>query len=127
VRTVRGLPAPPSLDAITLIGLRPDWLISPLELVRAYPSAVAHDRRVREGMLASADHGTAQRIGIPSLSKTGTAACSHRGGGPGDGLVVALWPPDAPKYVLMVRVHGTTGAMAALKAGELLRAVRDGR
>ena len=124
---VRDLPTPPSYDALTLVGLRPDWLIAPIALARAYPSVAAHDRRVRNGMLASAVHGTAQRIGMNALSKTGTAACSHRGGGPGDGLVVALWPPDRPKYVLMVRVHGTTGAMAAWKAGELLRVVRDGR
>ena len=128
VRAVgRDLPTPPSYEGVTLIGLRPDWLIAPLVLARAYPSVAAHDRRVRDGMLASAVHGTAQRIGMRALSKTGTAACSHRGGGPGDGLVVALWPSERPKYVLMVRVHGTTGAMAAAKAGELLRVVRDGR
>ena len=124
---VRGLPAPPSLEPLTLIGVRPDWLIAPLALARAYPAVVAHDTRVRGGMLASADHGTAQRMAMTALAKTGTAACSHPGSGPGDGLVVALWPPEQPKYVLMVRVHGTTGAMAARTAGELLRVVRDGR
>jgi hypothetical protein len=123
--SVRMLPAPPSIEAVTLVGLRPDWRIAPLTLLRAY-SKVA-DPRVREGMLGAATHGTAQGVGMPALAKTGTAACSHRGGGPGDGLVVTVWPPEEPRYVLMVRVHGTTGAMAARKAGELLRTVRDGR
>ena len=124
---VKLLPAPPSAEAVTLVGLRPDWLITPSALLRAYPRLVAGDWRAREGMRRAATHGTAHRLGIPALAKTGTAACSHRGGGPGDGLVVAMWPPEQPRYVLMVRIHGTTGAIAAKQAGELLRMVRDGR
>jgi cell division protein FtsI/penicillin-binding protein 2 len=125
--SVKELPAPPSPEAVTLIGLRPDWLITPSTLLRTYPKLAAGDQRVRDGMLGAATHGTAHGLGIPALAKTGTAACSHRGGGPGDGLVVAMWPPEEPRYVLMVRLHGTTGAVAAKKAGELLRTVRDGR
>lgn len=125
--SMHGLPDPPSYDPQVLIGVKPEWRIAPIAVARAYPRVVSQDARVRAGMKAAAERGTAQRLGVEALAKTGTAACSHPGGGPGDGLVVALWPADRPRYVLMVRVHGTTGAVTAATAGELLRTVRDGR
>ena len=124
---VAGLPVPPSYSPVTLIGVRPDWLISPLVLARAFPAVVAADGRVRAGMKAAVQGGTARRLGVAALAKTGTASCSHRGGGPGDGLIVTLWPAEQPRYVLMIRVHGTTGAVTAETAGAVLRTVRDGR
>lgn len=125
--SMHGLREPPSYEPQVLIGVRPEWRIAPIAIARAYPGVVVRDHRVRDGMKAAAERGTAQRLGVEALAKTGTAACSHLGGGPGDGLVVALWPADRPRYVLMVRVHGTTGAVTATTAGELLRTVRDGR
>lgn len=122
-----GLPVPPSYEPSVLIGVRPEWRIAPVAIARAYPGVVVRDRRVRDGMKAAAERGTAQRLVVEALAKTGTAACSHPGGGLGDGLVVALWPAERPRYVLMVRAHGTTGAVTAATAGELLRTVRDGR
>lgn len=125
VRHVSGLPRPPSYDPATLIGLRPEWRIAPVTLARGYPSVIG-DAVVKQGMHEAVEHGTAQRLRVDALAKTGTAACSHEKRGPGDGLVVTLWPADEPRYVLMVRVHGTTGANAAVTAGALLRVVRDG-
>ena len=71
--------------------------------------------------------GTAHLLGVPALAKTGTAPCSHAARAPGDGFVFAAWPPEQPRYLVLVRVHNTTCANAARTAGEVLRALRDGR
>jgi cell division protein FtsI/penicillin-binding protein 2 len=103
-----------------------DSRATPAALARGYMDVI-HVDVVREGMRKAAAEGTARLLGVQTLAKTGTAPCSHSAHGPGDGLVIALWPEAHSKYVLLVRVHGTTGSVAAVKAGSLLRVVRDGR
>ena len=103
-----------------------DEKMTPIKLARGY-ERVTEIAAVREGMRKAAEVGTARKLGMKALAKTGTAKCSHAKRGPGDGLVVAMWPEEQPKYLLMVRVHGTTGAVAAETAGSLLRVVRDGK
>jgi hypothetical protein len=121
------LPTSPTPDA--LIGLGSNWLISPIQIVRAY-GMLARDPEVatiRTGMRASARHGTAKLLRIDALAKTGTAPCSHKQKAPGDGYVAILYPPEAPKYVMLVQIHGVSGAVAARTAGEMLTVLRDGK
>jgi cell division protein FtsI/penicillin-binding protein 2 len=142
-----GLPAPPAMVrsgapnadpagtwAREAIGLTPEWRVAPLALARAYarlaretPSPAA--TRVLAGMrLAALPGGTAARLGKhaePLLAKTGTAPCvADADSGlclaSGDGLVVVLYPAEAPRLLLMVRERGTTGAATAAVAGEML-------
>jgi cell division protein FtsI/penicillin-binding protein 2 len=124
-----GLPMPDSLSPAALTGIGREWKIAPVDLAEAYsklaftPEAEA----VREGMLASAREGTARAIRIPALAKTGTAPCSHTKRAPVDGYVAVLYPADAPKYMLLVQVHGVSGAVAATTAGRMLTVLRDGK
>lgn len=119
-----GLPEPPSApDA--LIGMGRGWSIPPSHLMRAFADLVhARDATlVLEGMALSAKSGTAHLARTDALMKTGTAPCTHKRGGLGDGFAVALFPRAAPRYVLLVRVHGTTGALAARTSGEIMRSI----
>jgi hypothetical protein len=120
------LPPPPDSEPRTLIGLGEDWKVAPAAIARAYLGFVQNPE-VRRGMGRSAAAGTSKHISIDALAKTGTASCSHAARGPGDGLVIALWPKDQPRYLLLLRLHGTTGAVAARTAGAMLRCIRDGR
>jgi len=119
------LPPPPNASPQTWIGLGREWKISPLSMARAYsmiatyPGAAA----VRAGMLQSSQSGTGRFIGIKALVKTGTAACSHPAGQPGDGFVVAI----SQGYTLLVQMHGVPGATAAATAGQMLKAIRQGK
>jgi cell division protein FtsI/penicillin-binding protein 2 len=122
-----GLPAPPKNSPETLIGLDGEWIVRPAAMAHAYIQLVAASSALRRGMALAAIDGTAQRIALDALAKTGTAPCAHPRGGPGDGYVIALWPRERPRYILMLRMHGTTGAVAAEIAGSILRTVRDGR
>jgi hypothetical protein len=56
-----------------------------------------------------------------ALAKTGTAVCSHRPRGAADGFTVVLYPAAQPRLLLLVRVHGITGAQSAAVAGAMLR------
>ena len=140
-----GLPAPPT-DSVTgqgdlriprmLIGVTPEWRISPITLARAYAALVAQSQsvlasRLLSGMrLAAGPGGTASKIGRHPggvLAKTGTAPCvpgattgSGRCVANGDGLVVVLSPADHPELLLLVRQRGTTGAQTAEAAGQML-------
>lgn len=131
-----GLDAPdPDLSGPDLIGMGNRWLISPLHMARAYlelnrrrdqPGA----REVLAGMAQSAQRGTGLEIGralkrYGALVKTGTAACTHHTGAPGDGFVVALVPAEQPELLLMVRVHGVPGAKAAVTAGRMLSRIEE--
>jgi hypothetical protein len=40
---------------------------------------------------------------------------------------MAFYPAEAPRYALLVRVHGVPGAEAARVAGKMLRVIRDGK
>ncbi len=112
----------------TLIGLGEGWKVRPLALARAYVRLAADSRaaEVVRGMVLCARSGTGSAAGF-GLMKTGTAPCTHQPRAPGDGFAIALYPEDAPRYALLVRVHGTTGAHAAEVAGRMLRVLRDGK
>jgi Penicillin binding protein transpeptidase domain len=112
-----GLSAPdPGAEAATLIGLGGSWRISPFAIARAYSELIARslDPGVREllaGMALSGQSGTGRGVGRGAYVKTGTAG--------GDGYVIALFPIDAPRFNLLVRVRGVPGAKAAWVCGKM--------
>lgn len=123
------LPVPESRSPDALIGLGSDWLLSPRRIAAAY-AALAVDTEasmIRDGMRSSARSGTAKLLHADALAKTGTAPCSHTRKAPGDGYVAILYPPVSPRYVLLVQVHGVSGAVAASTAGAMLKVLRDGK
>ena len=123
-----GFPPPArASSAGALIGLRGEWQASPLQIAQAYAALLRSpdSAGIREGLRLSARVGTARRIGVEALAKTGTARCSHTRRGMGDGFVIAAYPAKSPRYVLLIRLHNTTGANAAATAGEILRVIRD--
>lgn len=124
-----GLPAPNSFSPATLTGVGREWRISPFALAAAYSQlAFASEAEIiREGMRASAREGTAKAIRLPALAKTGTAPCSHARKAPIDGYVAAAYPADSPKYILLVQVHGVSGAVAASTVGRMITVLRDGK
>ena len=124
-----GLPMPDSLSPAVLTGIGREWKIAPVDLAEAYSKLAftSEAEVVREGMRASAREGTAKAIRLPALAKTGTAPCSHAKRAPVDGYVAVLYPADAPKYMLLVQVHGVSGAVAATTAGRMLTVLRDGK
>lgn len=127
-----GLEPPRAGGPAVLSGREGLWRVTPAALARAY-CELAHRSQepgagpVLEGMARSARSGTGKQIGAPVLVKTGTAPCRHRKRAPGDGLAVAMWPPERPEFVLLVAVHGVPGARAAEVAGSMLRLIREGR
>lgn len=123
------LPDPRDFSPSTLTGIGTQWPISPHQIAAAY-AALSSDESaagIREGMRMSAKHGTAKALRSEALAKTGTAPCSHKKKAPGDGYVAVLYPASSPRYVLLVQVHGVSGAVAAHTAGEMLKVIRDGK
>jgi cell division protein FtsI/penicillin-binding protein 2 len=128
---------PPAREAsgIELTGLGPSWRVSPLRMGRAYVELAHLDHepgvsQILEGMTQSARQGTGAEVdralsSANALVKTGTAQCTHSPRAPGDGFTVALFPADDPRILLMVRVHGVPGAVAAKTAGQMLRRIGD--
>ncbi len=122
-------PSPANPSPETLIGLTPDWRISPQALAGAYALLLAdaaspiHTANLN-GMRDSARRGTANRIGLHPggvLTKTGTAPCIDLPcKASGDGLVIAAVPAAHPTLLLLVRKRATTGAMTAAAAGPIL-------
>lgn len=107
-------PPPARAPAEALVGIGTAWKITPVSLARAY-CRLASDPAAADlvrGLALSAISGTGSAAGF-GLVKTGTAPCVHRPRAPGDGFAIIMYPAAAPKYVLLVRVHGTTGARAA--------------
>jgi hypothetical protein len=114
-------------------GIGGEWKISPLRLARAYLELARRReqpgiRDIVEGMALSARSGTGAAVdrslaGASALVKTGTAPCTHAKRAPGDGFALAMWPADAPRILLLVRIHRAPGAEAAATAGEMLRRV----
>ena len=129
-----GLQPPPAATAEQLIGLQDSWRLSPSQIARAYLALAARPwdpgvPLILEGMADSARFGTGKAVGralsnTSALVKTGTTVCTH-GSAPGDGFVVALVPADAPRLLLLVRVHGEPGSRAALTAGRVLRRLQN--
>ena len=123
-------PPPPETSGPTLAGLGNRWLISPLNMARAYLEFVRRRdqpgvRQILAGMAQSAEQGTGAEVdrALPfsdALVKTGTAMCTHAKRAPGDGFTIAMSPSDDPQILLMVRVHGVPGAQAAKTAGQML-------
>jgi len=109
------------------------WRESPENLIRAYALLLRRRsqpaiRDIVDGMAASAREGTAvglmrQGLGQRFVAKTGTAPCTHKGHAPGDGYVLVAWPAELPRYLLMVRRHGATGAQASVLAGRMLHSL----
>ncbi|HET9281995.1 MAG TPA: hypothetical protein VFR24_08545 [Candidatus Angelobacter sp.] len=103
---------------------------APLALARAYLELTRHAQEaevspVLEGMEISAQKGTAKAIAkelsaMTALAKTGTAPCTHAKKAPGDGFTLVMAPADHPRAVLLVRLHGRPGFMAADVAGRMI-------
>ncbi len=124
-----GLNAPETgASAATLIGLGASWQVSPFAIARAYSELTARSidpgvREILSGMAMSAQLGTGRGAGPGAYVKTGTAPCIHQSKEAGDGYVIALYPIDAPRFNLLVRVHGVPGAKAAWVCGKMRRYV----
>jgi cell division protein FtsI/penicillin-binding protein 2 len=126
-----------SFSPQALVGLGDGVEIVPGQILRAYLELAGHRSEpgvaeLVQGMALSARAGTASAIqkslpGAAALAKTGTAPCVHTPRAPGDGYTVVLYPAEAPRFALLVRVHGVPGARAALVAGEILRTVATGK
>jgi hypothetical protein len=109
------------------------WLISPLNMARAYLELIRRRDQpgvhpILGGMEQSARQGTGAEVdqALPrsdALAKTGTASCTHPRRAPGDGFTVALSPAGQPQVLLLVRVHGVPGAQTARTAGQMLRRI----
>lgn len=117
-----GLSAPgPDADDGTLIGLGAGWQISPFAIARAYSELIARSadpgvNQILAGMALSGKSGTGRGVGRGAYAKTGTAGQ--------EGYVIALFPSEAPRFNLLLRVHGTTGAQAAWVCGKMRSYVR---
>jgi beta-lactamase class D len=128
----------PAADASAdnLAGLGDAWKETPLAWARAYLQLVNEQQspvqsRIVKGMLDSAKRGTARSVDAAlgrnaALAKTGTAACTHTPQGAADGFTVVLYPAARPRLLLLVRVHGVTGAESTRVAGAMLRALGAG-
>jgi cell division protein FtsI/penicillin-binding protein 2 len=126
-----------TFSASTLVGLGAGMEIPPEQIARAYIELAGHAgepgvKELLQGMALSARAGTASAIqkslpGAAALAKTGTAPCAHTPRAPGDGYTIILHPADAPRFALLVRVHGVPGAEAARVAGKMLRTIETGR
>ena len=123
------------MQGAELAGLGSRWRISPMHMAHAYLELL-HGRqqpaisRILAGMQRSAVRGTGAEVGHAlrsktALVKTGTAACTHSQLAPGDGFVIAMVPADDPRLLLMIRVHGVPGSMAAKTAGLMLRRIEE--
>jgi hypothetical protein len=109
---------------------------APLALAQAYLDLTRHPRDaavlpVLQGLALSAQKGTGKAAGaeLPhtsALAKTGTAPCTHTKKAPGDGFALVMAPADHPRAVLLVRVHGRPGFIAAGVAGRMIAEVEGG-
>ena len=119
------IPTPENDSPVARIGLGTAWKISPIALARAYAELAsrASEPRVAQilaGLRLAAESGTARAIGRGRLAKTGTAPCVAPRKDAGDGFVIVLNPAEAPRTVVLLRVHGSTGAGAAKIAARKL-------
>ena len=129
---------PPAMESFALHGPGVDQAsslttASPLALARAYleltrPAPDPALTAVLEGLALSAKKGTASAVGtelpgMTALAKTGTAPCTHLKKAPGDGFALVMFPADRPRAVLLVRIHGRPGFVAAGIAGRMIAQV----
>jgi cell division protein FtsI/penicillin-binding protein 2 len=106
---------------------------APLPLAEAYLELTRRPRDggvapVLQGMALSARKGTGKAAGqalshVSAMAKTGTAPCTHARKAPGDGFALVMSPADHPRAVLLVRLHGRPGFIAARVAGRMIAAV----
>lgn len=118
-----------------LAGMGVEWRTSPLHMAEAYIELVHEYQQlavgqILDGMAESARYGTAAELdralqSTRALAKTGTATCTHERHAPGDGFIIALFPAENPRILLMVRVHGVPGAVAAKTAGQMLHRIEQ--
>ncbi len=129
-------PAPDAADE-SLVGLGSAWKETPMALTKAYLALVKEQQsisqgRIVKGMMASAARGTAREVDSAlgestALAKTGTAVCSHLPQASADGFTVVVYPSAQPRLLLLVRVHGVTGAESAKVAAAMLRSLGVGQ
>lgn len=123
-----GLPMPADPTPESLIGHYGTWRATPVAAALAYNEIVhrrsePEDAMVFNAMRRCARMGTAMGLGASIAAKTGTAPCVHSVEAPGDGLLAAMFPEDAPEWVLLARIHGAPGAECARRSGAFVRAV----
>lgn len=121
--------------AFSATGSAAGWA-RPVALAQAYLELTRHARDpailpVLQGMALSAQTGTGKAAGealqhTPALAKTGTGPCTHTKKAPGDGFALVMSPADHPRAVVLVRLHGRPGFLAAGVAGHIIAAV-EGR
>ncbi len=123
---------PPNATPAALIGLESGWREQPLVLARAYRALLNSDGPMRNllasGMEMAAQVGTAAALDSSlgphaALAKTGTAACTHHPRAAADGFAIVLYPSRDPRILLLLRMHGATGAQTSTQAAAMLRAV----
>ncbi len=127
--------APRAPTPAMLIGLENGWDQAPLAIARAYLALLDEPDAIRgrllEGMAAAASSGTASAVDAAlgdraALAKTGTARCTHRPRASADGFAVVLYPADQPRLLLLLRMHGATGAATSAQAAAMLRSLGMG-
>jgi membrane peptidoglycan carboxypeptidase len=128
-----GLRAPPPMSPPNALwGLLHDWLSTPQEILRAYAELVRRRsepgpaivlRGLRQAALSGTASALAAKLPQDAFAKTGTAACAHAKPADGDGFAVAVYPANAPRYAVVVRVHNRTGRIAAGAAAAILAAL----
>lgn len=101
-----------------LIGLNEGWPQAPISAARAFAALArnGHDvfvRTVLAGMARCARSGTARGVNLACYAKTGTGRCSHIGGDCVDGYIVAIYPIDQPRSIILAMRHNSSGANAA--------------
>jgi hypothetical protein len=111
-------------------GSSPYTSAAPLAMARSYLELTRRPRDpavvpILQGLALSAHEGTGRAAGAalphtPVLAKTGTAPCTHARKAPGDGFAVVMAPADHPRAVLLVRLHGRPGSIAAGVAGQMM-------
>ena len=118
-----------------LFGFGAQWPIAPSRMALAYLELLRRKDApgvspILEGMRQSGRQGTGAAVGRQlhhsvALVKTGTATCTHARWAPADGFVLALVPAQTPEVLLLVRLHGVTGAKAAETAASILREMQE--
>lgn len=121
---------PAAATPAAMVGLGDGLKLAPAAIVHGYLELVARAGQpgvtpLVQGMLASARTGTGRGVGaaiggVDALVKTGTAPCTHSPRATADGYTIAIYPAERPRVVLLMQMHGRTGAETAAVAGGLL-------
>jgi len=128
-----GLAGPPrGATPAGLMGLTEEWRELPLTLAQAYLAlfrdAPISRSRIASGMQRAAFSGTAAAVDSvlgagAALAKTGTVRCTHGTRSAVDGFSVVLYPAEQPRILLLLRMHGATGAQTSVQAAAMLNAL----